>query len=160
MSKTQKFSTPRRNCTKINKSYYTRTHTRHHHHHKQSKQNAHSHRWAHSQTLLIFLKFLAFSSWHKRDCCCDRAPWPTQLREERAGLVLRFRKVRLHHGSKQRGGGAGSWEITFTLNACAQWQISSSKAALPNPPNSATNWIPKVQTPKPVGDIVIKPSEI
>lgn len=48
MSKTQKFSTPRRNCTKINKSYYTYTH--HHYHHKQSKQNAHSHRWAHSQT--------------------------------------------------------------------------------------------------------------
>lgn len=26
-------------------------------------------------------------------------------------------------------------------------------------PNSATNWIPKVQMPKPVGDIVIKPSQ-
>lgn len=158
-SKTQKFSTQERNCTKINKSI---THTPPP---PQTEQNSHLHRWTHSQTLLIFLKVLAFSSWHKekRRCVIEHND---QHNLEKTELVWSYSSRGLdsimagRHGSKQRGGRSRKLrDHIYSQSPCPLTYFLQQGCSTLTSPNSATDWIPKVQMSKPVGDIVIKPSQ-
>jgi hypothetical protein len=33
-------------------------------------------------------------------CCCDKMPWPRQVREERVYSDLQLQKVKVHHGGR------------------------------------------------------------